>query len=147
MGSTKPRLVLGTLLLALLSGCIWVAFPDPEPPPEAVLEGTWQIITENESDITELFWLFDANGDLIEIRYKISTPLGETTVTESNPTQETTVDADHVTIQVGFSNNNFLFEGTFNAAIDRADGQISINYNWFDTTISVDRGPASLVKQ
>jgi len=150
MNSARLRFALSILPLVLVSGCVWFAIPDPGPPPEAVLAGTWQVITGNESDITELLWVFDENGNLVENRYKVPTLVGEATTTEHDPADETTVDGSAVTVRIPFAINYFfLFEGTLNQAQDRVEGQISINYDnpVFDTTISIDRGAASMVKQ
>jgi hypothetical protein len=147
MGKKYPYMMIAAVCMSLsYGGCVWF-LPAPPPGPEAVLEGTWLVEQERETVITELYWTFDATGDLVQVRYKAPTFLGEATVTDPVTFQNTSVNGSDVTVQVGTPASNSTFTGTMNEAQDTIVGTLTLNYTIFGTQVEIDRGGATLIKQ
>ena len=81
MGSWSKNIFGWGLGLVLTAGCIPFPIGNTEPPAEAILEGTWKVITQDDTELTSLFWVFNESGDLTEIRYVVA----DATITESKP--------------------------------------------------------------
>jgi YD repeat-containing protein len=123
------------LLLVLCAGCGTV-----EPGAEGVLAGTWELTKDDDPGGQKYVLTFDAFGNLTAI----ATVNGNTTVTTSNPSGTTTVAGQTVTIKT--SQDNLKFVGTFNAGFTVATGTQFTEWEWFDTTTTIDEGEATLTK-
>ncbi len=143
MGRWNKSICWWGLGLVLTAGCIPFPIGNTEPPAEAVLEGTWKVITEDDTELTSLFWVFDESGDLVEIRYVV----GDATITDSKPLGDTTVEGKTVKVQVGGNDANSLFEGTLNEANTESVGKLTLNWTFLNTRVSIDQGAARIVKQ
>jgi hypothetical protein len=147
MGSAKARSVLLVALLitflSLLAGCVALTIPGLEPPAEAVLAGTWALIQNADQALSETFWVFDDNGNLVEMRTK----MGPVEITRQAGPASTSVEDSHVIIQLGTDLGNMSFDGTFNEDQSRIEGSLSTQMSWLGTTIRIDGGSATLVKQ
>ncbi len=143
MGRWNRSICWWGLGLVLTAGCIPFPIGNTEPPAESILEGTWKVITEDDTELTSLFWVFDESGDLIEIRYVVA----DATITDSKPLGDTTVEGNTVKIQVGGHSANSLFEGTLNAENTESEGTLTLNWFFLNSMVSIDQGVATIVKQ
>lgn len=136
-------LVAVSVLLPGVFGC-----PSLTPPPEAVLEGTWELVPSVSTDpqLTRWHLTFDANGDLSQVRY---TFVDETVVTLNYPPGSVNVDGAQIHISSTASGNGLTFDGTLDSetAPTRATGSLTSNVIFGDLKISVSQGEATLVKQ
>lgn len=146
MNATRNRLTVlmaSSLLLTGILGC-----PELAPPPEAVLEGTWELVPSVSfgPQLEHLYLTFDSDGDLSQVKY---TFVDLTTVTWDYPPGSVSVDGDQVHISATSSGNGLNFVGTLNSATDptNADGEVTANLNVGSLRVSVSQGEASLVKQ
>jgi hypothetical protein len=132
-----------SVLPAGMSGCVPIL-----PPPEAALEGTWEVIPEDTVDprLTDWFLTFDSRGRLTEVEY---TFVGGDTVTWHNPTGTTEVDEDQVHIAATFLTNGFTFDGTLDSVKKPtiATGMMSVTAIVGGIEISEEEAEATLVKQ
>jgi len=112
------------------------------PPPEAVLEGTWDLTPVQDIGLTRNVFVFDAFGRITEMRSVFLT----ITVTERNIHRSTSVVGLNVTIA---TTGDLIFEGTFNDDFTVATGSLSTRFTipFTTTEISVDQGEATLTKQ
>jgi len=140
MNSIVRPFVLCILPLVLLSGCV---IPPLEPPAEAVLAGTWALIQNEDLSLSETFWVFDDNGNLVEMRTKI----GSLEITRQARPASTSVEDSHVVIQLGTDIGNMSFDGTFNEDQSQIMGSLSTKMSWWGTTVEFDGGEARLVRQ
>jgi hypothetical protein len=124
--------------LAALTGC------PPTPPPEAVLEGTWEMTTTESTDLTQLLLTFDAQGDLSRITYQLD---GGTILIATSPTAATNVNGDDVSISVTFSSNALVFNGKFNNAKTVITGTTTTYITVGLFVVQINNGPAVLTKQ
>lgn len=146
MKATRSRsttLIASSLLLAGIFGC-----PELTPPPEAVLEGTWELVPAVSfgPQLEHLYLTFDSDGDLSQVKY---TFVDLTTVTWDYPPGSVSVDGDQVHIFSTQSGNGLTFDGTLDSATDptKADGEITANLIVKNVHFSVSQGEASLVRQ
>ena len=146
MTATRNRstvLIASSVLLAGIVGC-----PKLVPPPEAVLEGTWELVPSVSfgPHLEHLYLTFDSDGDLSQVKY---TFVDLTTVTWDDPPGSVSVDGDQIYIFTASSGNGLSFFGTLDSATDpaKADGEVTANLNVGSVQISVSQGEASLVKQ
>jgi hypothetical protein len=132
-----------SVLPAGMSGCVPIL-----PPPEAALEGTWELIPEDTVDprLTDWFFTFDSRGRLTEVEYTI---VGGDTVTWQNPSGSTEVDDDQVHISVTFPTNGITFDGTLDSTKEPtiATGVVSVTVTIGGIEISEEEAAATLVKQ
>ena len=142
---SRPTLLVAAsvFLPGILVGC-----PGVLPPPEAAMEGTWELIPEDTVDprLTDWFLTFDSRGELIEVEY---TFVGGDTATWRNPSATTEVDEDQVRISMTFLTNGFTFEGTLDSTKEPtlATGLVSVTARIGDFEISEEEAAAILVKQ
>jgi hypothetical protein len=126
-----------------MSGCVPIL-----PPPEAALEGTWEVIPEDTVDprLTDWFLTFDSQGRLTEVEY---TFVGGDTATWHNPSGSTEVDEDQVHISVTFLTNGFTFDGTLDSTKEPtiATGVVTVTARIGDIEISEEEAEATLAKQ
>lgn len=136
-------LVAVSALLPGVFGC-----PSLTPPPEAVLEGTWELVpsVSTEPQLTHWHLTFDANGHLSQVKY---TFVDHTTVTLKYPPGSVSVDGDQIHISSTASGNGLTFDGTLNSetAPTSAAGTLTSNVIFGELEISVSQGEATLVKQ
>jgi hypothetical protein len=136
-------LIAGNLLLAGNFGCI-----EMTPPPEAVLEGTWEVVPIDPLNLRLTHWYitFDSNGQLTQVRY---TFVDFATVSWTDPHASVSVDGAHVHISATHSGNDLTFDGTLDSetAPTRAPGILTSNLYFGDLQITVSEGEATLVKQ
>lgn len=133
-----PLLVL-LALLAQGSGC---QIAPPVPPPEAVLEGTWDLTTDDEFALTRTIFVFDQLGRISEMR-SVFLAL---TITDHDVHSSTEVSGSDVTI---ITTTNLIFHGTFNEDFSVATGKLSTEFTipFTSTVVSIDKGDATLTKQ
>ena len=136
-------MILATVTPLMLAGCVAVDWPGWEPPAEAVLAGTWELVQDSDASLSQTFWVFDEFGKLIEMRTKI----GPAEFTQTAIIADTEVNEDNVVVQLGFSGNQMSFQGTFNEDQTRIEGSLSTEMSWGGTTVTIDGGAATLVKQ
>lgn len=146
MRATRNRsvvLIASSVLLVGIFGC-----PELAPPPEAVLEGTWELVPTISfgPQLEHLYLTFDSDGDLSQVKY---TFVDLTTVTWDYPPGSVSVDGDQVHISSTQSGNGLTFDGTLDSATDptKADGEVTANLNVRSVHFSVSQGEARLVKQ
>ena len=147
MTAKRNRLILliaGSVLPAGIFGCPLVL-----PPPEAALEGTWELVPDDTVDprLTDWFLTFDSAGELALVEY---TFVGGDTVTWSYPPGSTTsVDEDEVHISVSLLGNGFTFDGTLDSVKtpSSATGTVSATISFGDIEISEPSSEAILVKE
>jgi hypothetical protein len=136
-------LIPALVLLACISGC-----PESAPPPESVLEGTWELIPSNKPDmrLTGCFLTFDSNGELTQVRYTL---LDLATVTWNNPPGSVTVEGNQIHVSATQSGNGLTFDGTLDSdtAPTIAPGSLSANLIIGDVQMWVSQGEATLVRQ
>lgn len=120
----------------------------PSPPPEAVLEGTWELIPSEEVDpeLTGSFLTFNSSGRLTQVTFTFT---DETTVRWDNPPSETSVDGDQLHISVTQGGSDLLFDGTLDSETEptSATGELTRNLTFGDITISESQGEGTLAKQ
>lgn len=136
----KAARMLPLLGLLIAAGCVPLVL---QPPPEAVLAGKWEVVQGADPSLSSTFWTFDDFGNLVEMETKI----GAVTVTQRALVSSTDVNGDNVLVQLGFESNNMNFRGTLNEERTRAEGTISVVMSWGPTTVTIDGGAATLVKQ
>ncbi len=138
--------VWGLTLAALASawGCGMIEIVPSTPPPEAVLEGTWKLTTENDVGLTQTFFTFDARGQLDKVTYKVGQ---NTTVTDNSPTGHTTVLGNSVTIDSSFAGSGQVLKGTLDETKTVITGQTGTEIQFGNISISVDNGAITLTKQ
>ncbi len=146
MRATRNRsvvLIASSVLLVGIFGC-----PELAPPPEAVLEGTWEVVpTETFGpQFKHLYLTFDSGGELSQVKY---TFVDLATVTWDYPPSSVSVDGDQIQVSATSSGNGLSFIGTLDSATDpaQADGDVSANVNIGNVRATVSKGEASLVKQ
>ena len=141
--SRSTLLIAASVLPAGIFGC-----PQILPPPEAALEGTWELIPDDTVDprLTDWFLTFDSRGQLAEVTY---TFVGGDTVTWHNPSGSIEVDEDQVHISVTFLTNGFTFEGTLDSTKEPniATGVVSVTVTIGGIEISEEEAEGTLVKQ
>lgn len=146
MNSRRCRSVLlisASVLATGIVGCINLT-----PPPESVLEGTWELVPNVpfNPQLEHLYLTFDENGDVSQVKY---TFVDLTTVTWGYPPGSVSVDGTQVHISFTKSGNGLTFDGTLDSetAPKTAAGSLTSNLIFGDVHISVSKGEATLVKQ
>jgi hypothetical protein len=136
-------LIAASVLLAGIVGCVELS-----PSPEAVLEGTWEVVPAVSFDpqLAHLYVTFDSKGDLSQVSYTFA---DLTKVTWNYPPGSVSVDGDQVHLSVTSTGNGLNFFGTLDHATapTRADGEVTVNLNIGDVHVSVSQGKASLIKR
>lgn len=112
------------------------------PPPEAVLEGTWELVPDQQLDLTRNIFVFDELGQMTEMRSVFLT----ITITERDIHRSTSVVGSAVTIT---TRGDLVFTGTFNDDFTVATGSLSTKFTipFTSTEVSIDQGTATLTKQ
>ena len=112
------------------------------PPPEAVLEGTWDLTPDHELVLTRNVFVFNELGRITEMRSVFLA----ITITERDIHRSTSVVGNNVTIA---TTGDLIFEGTFNADFTVATGSLSTKFTipFTSTEISIDKGTATITKQ
>jgi hypothetical protein len=132
-------LCVAILVLALLPGCVLI-----NPPPEAVLAGTWRLETTGTNLLGETTLTFDSRGRLSSIDI---TPAGGVQIVRASPLSETNVDDDNVDVNVNLLIIGTLsFSGTLNADNTAATGTLTTNLNLGLVSVVLDSGAATLTK-
>ncbi len=126
-------------LAALLGGC-----PQPAPPPEAVLQGTWLVTVAQNPDLKTLLVTFDENGNVTEVQYKLG---DNALITVTSPTGVATVDGQNVVISATFNDNGLTFNGTLNGDNTVITGNLTTQIVVGGVIVTVNNGPATLTKQ
>lgn len=143
MSSRKNKIahLAGIGLLLSLGGCFF-----SRPPPEAVLQGVWQLVPATQFTPPIENWLltFNDDGELTQVSYQFA---GLATVTWNNPNGATNVDGSSVYVSATQSGNGLTFSGTFNSDETVATGELTSNLIAGGLTISVTQGAATLTKQ
>lgn len=139
-GMTVVVAALGSLMCG---GCPPIVI-NVTPPPEAVLEGVWQLTTDESTDVNQTFLTFDATGDLIRVVYQIG---DDTTVTDNSPRGTVDVNGKAVTIDSTFAGSGQIIRGTLNEDNTVITGNQGTEVRIGDTLISVDNGTVTLTKQ
>jgi len=136
-------LIAGSVLPAGIFGC-----PQVLPPPEAAMEGTWEVIPDDTVDprLTDWILTFNANGELTQVTYTL---VGGETVRWNDPQGSTDVDEDQVHISVAFGPNGFTFDGTLDSVKTptMATGVVGTTVTIGGIEISEPEAEATLVKQ
>ncbi len=138
-------LIIPVALLTVLTGC---PTPVPPPPPEAVLEGRWELTGDVVSDdISAFFVTFDGNGNIVRIDYRVG--LVQVVIDEPGFIQtDSTVSGSSVSIvATWFSVNNLAFSGIANADFSRIDGNASYKLVIGSISVDVPAGTAALIRQ
>jgi hypothetical protein len=126
-----------------LAGLLVAGCPSPTPPPEAILAGTWELTTEETTELEQTLLTFDANGNLDKVVYQI----GNITFTDNNPRGSTTVNGQTVTIDATFAGSGQIFNGTLNADNTVITGTSGTVIRFGNLTIDIDNGAVTLTKQ
>jgi hypothetical protein len=129
------------ILLAGVSGGCGTIF---QPPPEAILSGTWSLTSSSIPGLTELLLIFDRNGHLTDIEYRIGS---DVLITAPAPTSSTTVDGTEVSIAATFLGNSLTFHGLLNDSNTVITGSISTRIDVGIAVITINDGPATMTKQ
>ncbi len=140
---TVLALIVPVALLTALPGCLV-----PPPPPEAVLEGRWELTGEVvRDDVSAFFVTFDANGNIVRIDYRVG--LVQVTFDESGFIQtDSTVNGSSVSvIATWFSVNNLAFSGIANADFSRIDGNASYRLVIGSVSVDAPAGDAALIRR
>lgn len=131
---------LAALVAFSTGGCPIV---DPTDLPEAVLQGTWKLTTDQSDDLSETFLIFDARGDLSRVEYKV----GSVTFTDNSPVGRSDVDGKNVTIDATFAGSGQVFRGTLNDDNTVIEGSAGTTIKFGSIEIDVDNGAVRLEKQ
>jgi len=134
------RLAAGTIVV-LCGACITV---DTTPPPEAILAGTWQLTTEQTTELTQTFFTFDSAGQLDKVTYKIG---DNATITDNSPRGTVSVSGASVTIDATFAGSGQIINGTLNDENDVITGDSGTVIRFLSIEINVDNGAITLTKQ
>ena len=129
------------ILLAGVSGGCNSFFP---PPPEAILAGTWSLTTSSVPDLTEFLLIFDQNGHLTTVEYRIGSDL---LITAPAPESSTTVDGTEVFISAIFFGNSLNFHGLLNDSNTVITGTLTTRIDAGIAIITINDGPATMTKQ
>jgi hypothetical protein len=115
------------------------------PPPEAVLAGTWVLTGEQISTFIDKALVFNSSGRLTQVTTRSTNIFGaEQRVVERDLNLPTTVSGNSVRVVL---TADLVFEGTFNAAMNEANGQLQTETSFFNTTVITDQGPGKIVRQ
>lgn len=130
-------LLAGACAASAVTGC----GSAPLPPPEAVLEGSW-VLTSQDSGQNGKVFVFDSIGTLIEIR----TIMGQTTFIDRNVHRVTWVSGQSAYIE---TRDGLIIEGSLNDSADVLTGSLrtELDILFTDDTLLTDLGPATLTKQ
>lgn len=137
-------LALSALTIALDGANCNISLPDEEPPPEAVLAGTWKVDFGVPNEIAEFYMTFDQNGEFAQITYKIGSG---TTITDDKPFGWTEVNGNSVTISNTIGGTGRTFTGTFNDDKTVIDATSKSEIKIGSQTISTEEGPVTFTKQ
>lgn len=117
---------------------------DTTPPPEAILAGTWQLMTEQATELNQTFLTFDSSGQLDKVTYKIA---DNATITDNSPRGTTTVNGQSVTIDATFAGSGQLMNGTLNDDNTVITGNSGTVVKFLSIEINVDNGAITLTRQ
>ena len=153
----RPRNTLVFLIFLLLPGClVLVPEPEPAPPPEAVLEGTWLLLTNEQIEqnntviggieLNPIYMVFDDLGQLIFMSITLD---DGRTLSVPTPVSTTSVDThNNVAITAQFSAGNFDFSGRFNTTKTRIEGgDLTVSANVGGGRLMLGSEPATAFKQ
>ncbi len=126
-------------LAVFLGGC-----PQPAPPPEAVLQGTWLVTVAQNPDLKTLLVTFDENGNVTEVQYKLG---DNALITVTSPAGVATVNGQNVVISATFNDNGLTFNGTLNGDNTVITGNLTTQIVVGGVVVTVNNGPATLTKQ
>ncbi len=123
-------------MCVLIAGCPF--FPS-EPPPEAVLEGTWSITPAEPGDCVDCTYeaLFDSNGDLSHLR---ATRPDGATATLTTDDASTQLDGNDVVITVPGPAGARVFEGVLSEDENTMTGSITQEIDLGDLEITLPGG-------
>ncbi len=132
-------LLVCVLFLGISGGCETIP---SVPPPKAVLEGTWDLSSDQYLGLNRNVLVFDELGRITEMR-SIFLAI---TITERDVHRSTEVVGRNVSIT---TTGNLIFEGTFNDDFTVATGKLSTEFEipFTSMVVSIDQGDATLTKQ
>ena len=151
----RQRNTLVFLICLLLPGCL-VPEPDPPPPPEAVLEGTWMLLTNDQIeqnntvvggiDLNPIYLVFDDLGRLIFMSITLD---DGRTLSLPTPVSTTSVDTQgNVEITALFDAGTFDFAGRLNTTRTRIErGDLTVSANVGGGRLMLASEPATAFKQ
>lgn len=137
------RWVLPAILLVACTGCPSIII-ETDPPPEAVLAGTWQFTTEQDTELTDTFFVFDNRGQLDKVIYKVG---DNATVTDNSPRGTVTLSGNTVTISATFAGSGQVINGTLNETQDVIQGNSGTQLRIGSIEVDIDNGAITLTKQ
>ena len=136
---TRSRLLLSSVLLTAVGGCTLQLIP----PTPSILQGTWRLDQVADESLQEVFWTFDAQGNLTEIRYVIN----NITITETPTLATTTVALPDVTVTTQFGTYQSTFAGAINDTNTVIAGNVSFKITFGPISVEVNQGAATLTRQ
>lgn len=142
--ANKLCVLAALVLLVPLSGCPVAVVP----PPEAVLEGTWELTGDIVApEVSNFLLTFDQNGKITRMNYQFN----NFTVTANDPSfidSNSTVSGSDVNIAVTWLTvNTLVLDGTLNSALTQITGTASYKLVIGGVTVDVPAGAAQLTKQ
>lgn len=133
------RLITGTIILLLSGLPIGCASSQPPPPDEAVLEGEWHAV--NQNDGSAFLLRFNSSGILVSASLTDGSDL---TASIIGSTSE--VDGDSVVIRVPHPEESSVFTGTLSADRNTISGDLVLDtettgVSFGNVIITIPRGP------
>jgi len=112
------------------------------PGPEAVLEGTWLLKSNDDTSGADLLLIFDNRGNLVQLR------LASGAVTVNQAVRgRSTLDGSNVTITLSAFALSLNFAGTLSADNNVMTGTITTHISLGGTQIGINNGTATLTRQ
>lgn len=142
---TLAGIPVAMLVLMSMSGCI-----DPSPPPpEAVLEGTWQLAgAVVQPGLTDFKVTFDQQGKMTALRYRLNDQMWVIVNDSSLIDSDSTVNGTDVSIIASwFQDNHFAFSGMLKNNNTLIDGNAAYRFVVGGSTIEASLGAGQLIKQ
>ena len=153
----RQRNTLVFLIFLLLPGClVLVPEPEPVPPPEAVLEGTWMLLTNEQIEqnnavigginLNPIYMVFD---DLGRLMFMSITLENGRTLSVPTPVATTSVDTQgNAEITALFDAGTFDFAGRLNTTKTRIErGDLTVSANVGGGRLMLGSEPATAFKQ
>ena len=132
-------------LCVAASMCFVVGCPvAPAPGPEAVLEGTWEIIPADPGDFEGFTFeaRFDSDGNLVEING--TRPEDGATASLDIDNATTTVDGSAVTISIPRPTKTTVFDGTLSEDQNTITGTLTDEIELGDLEVTLPGGDLTL---
>jgi hypothetical protein len=141
-------LLFAALVSGALVGVYGCGVPVP-PPPEAALEGTWELSGEAvQPEISEFRITFDDKGSITRLSYRLNNLVTIYVDESALITSDTTVNDSEVSIIASwFQSSYFAFGGALNANHTLMDGQATYEIVVGGVTIEAPLSQARLTRQ